>query len=383
MSRGPGVQPFEIHIPVAELTNVSARLAATREFDDVFGNDPRYGAPCSLVRSIREHWLNDFDWRAFEARVNRIPQITTEIDGLVLHALHRRSTRSDAVPLILLHGWPGSFIDFLDVIEPLTDPPPGEHAFHVIVPSLPGHGFSAMRRGITPRRVAEILIELMRRFGYERYMVQGGNWGSPIGAEMALRSPERVLGLHLNSINGAAPLDRDSLPLSAGERAWLAKPPPTSLPHYLLFSRAPASFAYGLNDSPAGLIAFIGERLFDWSDHRGGVGLSLDFMVATVALYWFTRTSGSSALLYYEFDRDQAIEGYVMAPTAVALFPEEFVRIPRSWAERHFNIVQWNLFEQGGKFPAAEVGDIFVADVRCFAARVGSDAKTPGAGGCL
>jgi epoxide hydrolase len=367
MSRGPGVQPFEIHIPVVELAEVSARLAATRGFDDLFGDDPRYGAPASFVRGIREHWLTGFDWRAFEARVNHIPQITAEIDGLTVHALHRRSTRSDAVPLILLHGWPGSFIDFLEVIEPLSDPPPDRPAFHVIVPSLPGHGFSAMRRGTTPRRVAAMLIELMKRLGYERYLVQGGNWGSPIGAEMALRSPGRVLGLHLNSINGAPPADRERLPLSAGEEAWLAKPPPTSLPHYLLFSRAPASFAYGLNDSPAGLIAFIGERLFDWSDHQRGVGLSLDFMVATVALYWFTRTIGSSALLYYEFDRDLPIAGYVAAPTAVALFPEEFVRIPRSWAERYFNIVQWNLFERGGKFPAAEVGEIFVEDVRRFA----------------
>jgi len=369
MCRGEGVRPFEIHIPAAELAEVSVRLGATREFDDVFEDDPRYGAPSSLVRDIREHWLNRFDWRAFEARVNRIPQITTEIDGLTLHALHRRSRRADAVALILLHGWPGSFIDFLEVIEPLSDPPPGEPAFHVIVPSLPGHGFSTMRRGITPRLVATILTELMRRLGYGRYMVQGGNWGSPIGAEMALRSPERVVGLHLNSINGAPPSDRASLPLSAGEQVWQARPHPTTLPHYLLFSRAPASFAYGLNDSPAGLVAFIGERLFDWSDYERGVGLSLDFMVATVALYWFTRTSGSSALLYYEFDRDLPIAGYVTAPTAVALFPGEFVRIPRSWAERYFNIVQWSLFQRGGKFPATEVSDIFVADIRRFAAR--------------
>ncbi len=379
MSGGTGVQPFEIHIPVVELTEVSARLAATRGFDDLFGDDPRYGAPASFVHRLREHWLNGFDWRALEARVNRVPQIITEIDGLTLHALHRRSTRSDAVPLILLHGWPGSFIDFLEVIEPLSEPPPGEPAFHVIVPSLPGHGFSATRRGTTPRRVAVMLTELMRRLGYERYLVQGGNWGSPIGAEMALRSPEQVLGLHLNSINGAPPADRDSLPLSAGEQAWLTRPAPTSLPHYLLFSRAPASFAYGLNDSPAGLSAFIGERLFDWSDHERGVGLSLDFMVATVALYWFTRTIGSSALLYYEFDRDPATEGYVTVPTAVALFPEEFVRIPRSWAERHFNIVRWNLFERGGKFPAAEVGEAFVQDLRGFAA--GSDVKRRCKGG--
>jgi epoxide hydrolase len=368
MSRVAGVRSFEIHIPEAELTEVRARLAATRGFDDVFEDDARYGAPAAFVRGLCDHWLSRFDWRAFETRVNDTPQITTEIDGLTLHALHRRSRRADALPLILLHGWPGSFIDFLEVLVPFTDPPPHEPAFHVVVPSLPGHGFSTTRRGITPRRIAAMLRELMARLGYERYLVQGGNWGSPIGAEIALQAPERVMGLHLNSINGAAPAGPADPPLSAEEQAWLAKPPPTSLPHYLLFSRAPASFAYALNDSPAGLIAFIGERLLDWSDRRGGVGLSADFMVATAALYWFTRTSGSSALLYYEFQRDAPIEGYVSVPTAVALFAEEFVRIPRSWAECHFNIVQWRLFERGGKFPAAEVGGTFVADVRGFAA---------------
>jgi microsomal epoxide hydrolase len=151
-----------------------------------------------------------------------------------------------------------------------------------------------------------------------------------------------------------------------------------SLPHYLLFSRAPASFAYALNDSPAGLIAFIGERLFDWSDHRNGVGLSLDFIVATVALYWFTRTSASSALLYFEFAHQPPIEGYVAAPTGVALFAEEFVRIPRSWAECYFHITQWHLFERGGKFPAAELGEVFVGDVRRFAARIGSESSASG-----
>src|ERR1700733_5531666 len=197
------IESQPIYIPEAALSDLAVRLKATRWIDDSFEGDWRFGAPLPFVRALCEYWLHEFDWRALEARLNRDSQIIAEIDGLRLHAMTRRSSRTDAMPLMLPNGWPGSFLEFLDLYDPLCEPVHGDAAFHVVTPSLPGYGFSNTKPGMSPQRIAPLLVNLMERLGYERFLVQGGDWGSLIATEICRQFPERVIGLHLNLINGS------------------------------------------------------------------------------------------------------------------------------------------------------------------------------------
>jgi microsomal epoxide hydrolase len=358
------------HVDIAEeaLTDVARRLTATRWLDDAHGEDPVYGASLSFARELSDHWLYRFDWRATEARINRFDNWRTEIDGLDLHFIHHRSQRADALPLLLLHGWPSSFLEFLNVIERLTAPKDEAPAFHVVVPSLPGYGFSGTRPGTSPRRIAGLLTDLMKRLGYDRFLVQGGNWGSTIGTAIARQWPERVIGLHLNSVNGSPPAE--PIALSPADQAMADRYVTLlSAPHFNLLSQTPMSVAHALNDSPTGLAAWIGEKLWNWADTSwpDNPGLDLDWIVSSAALYWFTETSGTSAALYREAVNDPMPETFVTVRTAVAAFAEELVLIPRPWAERHYNLVQWSAFGRGGHFAAIEMPDAFVEDLRSFA----------------
>lgn len=362
-------EPFEVRIADEALIDLRGRLRATRWAPDVFEADWRFGAPRPFVQALCEYWRDNFDWRALEARINRQPQFTTAIDGITVHTVHRRSSRSDALPLILLHGWPGSFLDFLDLYDPLAEPESRERAFHVVTPSLPGYGFSTVKPQTTPQRIASMMVELMQRLGYDRFLVQGGNWGSLIGTEMARQHPERVIGLHLSSISGSPPPDKNPYALSEEEQSWIADH--SAFPHFVVLSQTPASISYALNDSPAGLAAWIGERLHDWADNRAGPAISPDRMIATVALYWFTGSIGSSSKLYYEMAHDMPAERFVTVPTAVAIFPKSVVKLPRAWAARHYTIVQWTTFDRGGHFPAIEVPELLIGDLRRFARELG------------
>jgi microsomal epoxide hydrolase len=362
------VRPFEANIPQAALDDLTARLDATRWFADVYADDPKYGATRSFIRELCDRWRNGFDWRALEARINRETNVVTEIDGLRIHAVHRRSERPDAIPILMTHGWPSCFLEFLDLYEPLSAPPPGEPAFHVVTPSLPGYGFSTTRAGVTAQQTAGLFVELMARLGYPRFIAQGGDWGFLVSTEIARQFPERLIGLHLNLVNGSAPPDADRIPVTPEEQAWVADAGKyLSFPHLVLQSQTPASVAYAFNDSPAGLATWIGEKLLAWTDNRAGRALSLDRMLGVIALYWLTETIAPSFMLYTGFVHDPPTEKYVTVPTAGAIFPKEQVKIPRGWAERHFNIVQWNLFDRGGHFAAMEVPDLLVEDVRRFA----------------
>jgi microsomal epoxide hydrolase len=367
-----GLRPFEVKIPDEVLADCRARLAATRWFDDVFEGDPRYGVTRSFVRELCDHWLDGFDWRALEARLNREENVVVEIDGLSIHALRRRSARPDAIPVLMIHGWPSSFLEFIDLLEPLSAPPPGEPAFHVITPSLPGYGFSTTRPGVSPQKTAALFAELMTQLGYERFMVQGGDWGFLVGTEIARQFPERVIGLHLNLVNGAPPPEAETIPVTEEEAGWIAGPGFTILAHFALQSQVPAAAAYAFNDSPAGLAAWIGDKILAWTDNRAGQAVALDRYVATIALYWLTGTIASSFLLYWELAHNPPADRYVSVPTAGAIFPEEQVKIPRGWAEHHFNIVQWTLFDRGGHFAAMEVPDLLIGDMRRFARAIGA-----------
>lgn len=370
---------FTIHVDEAELADVQRRLETTRWLDDPTGGAPGYGADLAFVRKLCAHWAERFDWRAVEERLNAQPQILAEIDGIAIHAIHRRSSRADAVPLLLLHGWPSSALEFLDLCEPLAEPEDQAPAFHVIIPSLPGYGWSTTRAGVSPRRIAAQLAELMTRLGYERFLIQGGNWGSGVGTEMAREHPERVIGLHLNSVNGSAPPAEAGVVLSAADQkladiyAGLLR-----APHFNLVAQAPLSVAHAMNDSPAGLLAWLGERLRDWADLSlpDNPGLTPDWIVATTALYWFTGTAASSQMLYREAVHDPVPERFVSVPTAVAHFAAELVMIPRPWAERHYNLVRWTEIAQGGHYPAIEVPGLFLEDVRSFAQMLCGAEKT-------
>ena len=367
------IQPFELRISDEALADLKARLKATRWITDGFGADWAYGATLPFVRQLCDHWLNRFDWRALEARINQEPNITTAIDGLTLHSVHRRSTRPDAVPLLLIHGWPGSFLEFMDLYAPLAEPPPGEPAFHVITPSLPGYGLSGIptQPGVTPSYIADLLAEMMQRLGYPRFMLQGGDWGSMVATEIARRHPERCLGLHLNMVAGSPPPESKSSDLSPEEQGWVAdfKRFQTELSGYFAIqSTKPATPAHALNDSPAGLAAWIGEKFYYWTDHQGqeDLTLPLDKLIGNIALYWFSGTIGASMRLYYEMMHAPSEERFVTVPTAGAIFPKELIKMPRPWAEKRYNIAQWSVFDRGGHFAAMEAPDLLVGDIRRF-----------------
>jgi epoxide hydrolase len=373
MSHMSSISPHPIKIPEAALVDLTGRLKSTRWVDDPFEGDWRLGAPLPFARALCDYWMREFDWRALEARLNRDSQVMADIDGLKLHAMTRRSSHHNALPLMLLHGWPSSFLEFLDLYDPLCEPAKGDAAFHVVTPSLPGYGFSTTKPGISPQRIAPLLVTLMERLGYERFVVHGGDWGSLIATEICRQFPDRVIGLHLNLINGPAPLDKDEIPLSAQEKVWVSEVNLwQTFPHLILQSQKPASLTHALNDSPAGLAAWIAEKIHDWIDSEGLVEpfVAFDRLLPNIALYWFTGTAGSAARLYYEMAQSPPVPQYVKVPTAAALFPKEVVKLPRAWAERLYNIVQWNVFDHGGHFPALEHPDVLVRDLREFAGKL-------------
>jgi epoxide hydrolase len=362
------MKAFEVRIPETALEDVQARLRATRWLsDDGYGDSA--GASLRFASELATYWLACFDWRALERQINGQPNFVTDIDGLRIHTIHRRSSRPDAIPLLLIHGWPSSFLEFLGVCEALAEPEGDGPAFHVIAPSLPGYGFSTTRPGISPRRIAAIFLELMTRLGHDRFIVQGANWGSTIGTIMAREAPERLIGLHLNSVNATPPDEPTALDpadqLLADKYLTLL-----GAPHFNLLSKAPQSITHALNDSPAGLAAWVGDRLCDWADPDlpENPGVDPDWIIGTAALTWFTGTAGTSAMLYREAMLDPVAPGFVGTPTAVAAFANELVLAPRKWAERHYNIVRWKRYERGGHFAAVEVPEVFLADVRSFAA---------------
>ena len=227
-----------------------------------------------------------------------------------------------------------------------------------------------MRPDISVPHTARLMAGLMEKLGYPLFMIQGGNWGSPIGTEIARQFPERVIGLHLNSINGSPPPEGEQLALTDEEAQWIKRPSARAVPHFVALSQQPFTVSHAFNDSPAGLAAWVGEKLRDWAGNRDGPGVSLDWMVGTIALFWLTGTIGSSSLLYYELVHHGWPESYVSPPTAMVVFAEEFVRIPQSWAARHYNIVRWTMVDRGGHFPATEVPELFATDLRAFARQV-------------
>ena len=369
------IEEFRIDIPQAELDDLRERLARTRWPDQVPGAGWDYGIALDDVRELAGYWGSGYDWRVHERRLNGFAQFTTEIDGQTVHFLHVRSAHQDALPLIMTHGWPGSVVEFMEVIGPLTDP--GAYggdprdAFHMVIPSIPGFGFSGptRERGWNVSRVARAWDELMRRLGYQRYGAQGGDWGSGISRELGVLVPEHVIGVHLNML---APVGDEPPDLDARDRARverLRRFRVTGSGYSAIQSTRPQTVGYGLTDSPVGQLAWIAEKFGEWTD-GGLASVDRDQMLTNITVYWLTRTAGSSARLYYEAAAARAASGGAPSistvPTGVAVFPEEIAASVRRLAEQSNNIVHWSEFDRGGHFAAMEEPDLLVADVRSF-----------------
>jgi epoxide hydrolase len=382
-SRETGIQPFRIDIPQADLDDLQARLARTRWPDQLPGVGWDYGIPLDYVKELAEYWRTTYDWRVHEKRLNAFPQFTTIIDGQNIHFLHVRSPERDALPLIITHGWPGSIVEFMEVIGPLTDPrahgaDPAD-AFHLVVPAIPGYGFSGPTRdrGWNVRRIARAWDELMGRLGYRRYGAQGGDWGSSISRELGLIVPEHLIGVHLNMLRPHVPDDQADLTDEEKARVeTLRRFRSTGSGYGAIQSTRPQTLAYGLTDSPAGQLAWITEKFGEWTDDGlPDQAVDRDQLLTNVMLYWLTGTAGSSARLYYEAARSGALGPPVATgpsssaptvPTGVAVFPREIARPIRRFAELSNNIVHWAEFNRGGHFAAMEAPDLLVGDVREF-----------------
>jgi len=372
------IRPFRIDVPQADLDDLRDRLARTRWPDELPGVGWDYGIPLSYLRELAEYWRTRYDWRAAEQRLNEFPQFTTTIDGATVHFLHVRSPEPDALPLVLTHGWPGSIVEFQEIIGPLTDPRahggnPAD-AFHLVVPSIPGYGFSGPTRetGWNVRRVATAWAELMSRLGYQRYGAQGGDWGSAISRDLGVVDPDQVVGVHVNMLFSTPPSDpAEMADLTDDEKARLgmAERYRDELSGYMkIQSTRPQTLAYALTDSPVGQLAWIAEKFREWTDSEQFPedAVDRDQMLTNVMLYWLTGTAGSSARLYRESALNWGRQERSTVPTGVAVFPRDLVSPIRRFAERRNNIVHWSEFDRGGHFAAMEEPDLLVGDVRAF-----------------
>ena len=368
------ISPFRIDVPQADLDDLRDRLARTRWPDELDGAAWDYGIPLETVQELASYWRAGYDWRAAERRLNSHRQFTTTIDGQNIHFLHVRSAEPGAMPLIMTHGWPGSVAEFMDVIGPLTDPAghggdPAD-AFHLVMPSIPGYGFSGPTRdrGWDVRRVARAWDELMGRLGYERYGAQGGDWGSAISRELAVAFPGHLVGAHLNMLTYRIPDELDEL--TETERARLAARErfvKEGQGYSAIQRTRPQTLAYGLTDSPAGQLAWIADKFQAWTD-GGLAAIDRDWLLTNVSLYWLTGTAGSSARLYYETTRARtwASRERSATPVGVAVFPREIAPAIRRFAEQTDNITHWSEFDRGGHFAALEVPDLLTGDIQAF-----------------
>jgi microsomal epoxide hydrolase len=373
------ITPFRINVPNATLNDLKDRLARTRFPSEIDKSGWEYGTNLAYLKELVAYWRTTFNWREQERKLNQLPQYTTTIDGVAIHFVHQRSSHANATPLVMIHGWPGSFFEFTKVIGPLTEPTKfggnASDAFHVVTLSLPGYGFSGAPRtsGYSPARMARIVAQLMARLGYTRYGAQGGDWGAAIVRQLGLVDREHLIGLHSNMClanppPGANP--NEGVPDVELKRVQAAQARSANeLGYFQIQSTRPMTLAYGLNDSPAGLAAWIVEKFRAWSDSDGDVEkkFTKDELLTNVTIYWVTETAPSSVRIYYENRIDTGLSGRVEVPFACARFPREmFAIVPTKWLEAQYNLQQLTDMPSGGHFAALEEPQLLVDDVRKF-----------------
>lgn len=381
---GDAIRPFRVDVPDAQLVDLRQRIAATRWPDQETVNDRSQGNQLGTLRDIARHWGTDYDWRKVEARLNALPMFTTEIDGVEIHFIHVHSKHEDALPMIVTHGWPGSIIEQLKIIDPLTNPTAhggnASDAFHLVIPSMPGYGFSGKPKdtGWNPDRIGRAWAELMRRLGYTRYVAQGGDWGSPVSSSMARQGVAGLLGIHINlpatvppevaaalATGGPAPTglsDKERAAFSALDtfykkyRAYGA-----------IMGTRPQTLGYALSDTPVGLAAWI----FDYNNGEPERRLDRDDVLDNVTLYWLTNSATSAARLYWETAGQSVILSAaqmtheISLPVAISVFPDEVYRAPETWARRAYrNLAYFNELDKGGHFAAWEQPELLAAELR-------------------
>ncbi len=375
-------EQFAIRISDAVLADLARRIDTTRWPDELENAGWEYGSNLAYMRSLAEYWRHSYDWRREEAILNRLPQFRLAIEGFHIHFVHVRGKGPAPLPLIVTHGWPGSFVEMLKLIPLLTDPTAhggsAEDAFDVIVPSLPGYGFSDRpgERGMDPKKIATLWVRLMEELGYKRFGAQGGDWGSIISIALGLDHAKRMIGIHLNYIAGrfllggtmnAQPDDEIASAYLEQLRGWWDAEGGYSHEQ----TTKPQTLGFGLNDSPVGLAAWIIEKFRTWSDCAGDVEsvFTRDQLLTNIMLYWVTQTAPSSARLYYE-SRQRPLSlsrsNRVEPPVAVAVFPKEIAMPPRALAERGLNIARWTEMPKGGHFAAMEQPELLAKDLREF-----------------
>ena len=376
------LKPFTIDIPEEQLEDLKRRLGAVRLPAAIDAESWDDGTCLAFIGRMTDHWLNQFDWRAQEARLNRLPQYLATIDGLDIHFVRQMGKGPAPLPLILTHGWPGSFIEMEQIIPLLADPvahggDPAD-AFHVVVPSLPGFGFSGApaTRGVSAAHVAELWLKLMNGLGYERFAAQGGDIGAGVSTWLARRFPEQITGVHINYIPGSyrPPLGPGEPPVTTEEQAFLDAAAVWSGAegaYAALQSTKPQTLAYGLTDSPIGLAAWIVEKFRSWSDCGGDVErlFTMDELLTNISIYWFGRIVDASLRMYKENRLRPltfAASERVTTPLGVAAFPRELPTPPRSWVARVFNVQRWTLMPRGGHFAALEQPTLLAEDIRAF-----------------
>ena len=372
------IAPDPINVPDQVLEDLRERLARTRWFDGIQGWD--YGTDQDYLRGLVDEWRTSFDWRAVETRLNALGPVSTVVDSQRLHAFHVRSPRPDAVPLLLVHGWPGSVIEFIDCMAPLADPDahgaPGAPAFHVVCPSIPGYGFSGptQGRGWNIRRISRAMDELMGELGYPRYAAAGGDWGATITTDIA-RSDRaaHVLALHLTMPTGTPPppgvVDEVSEVERQGVADWDAAVATGLVAHVTVNSHRPQTMALAMNDSPAGLLGWLVDMCRSFTVREGDVedALTREQLLANATIYWVTQTMPSAMRLYREWAEQKAAQPdppFVTAPVSVSIFPTDIRRWPRAWSQRWMNIVSWEVMPVGGHFGSWEQPALFVDAVR-------------------
>lgn len=381
------LRPFRVHFPDAELADMHRRIGATRWPEKELVSNDTQGVQLATMQKLARYWTAQHDWRKIETKLNSYPQFITNIDGLDIHFIHVRSKHANALPIIITHGWPGSIIEQLKIIEPLTDPTAhggtAADAFHVVIPSLPGHGFSAKptAAGWTPDRIARAWIVLMQRLRYNRYVAQGGDWGDMVTELMATHTPAGLIAIHTNMPATVPPEVSKAITCGGPPPAGLAGDEKRAYDELADFFSKHASYAlemanrpqtlYAISDSPIGLAAWILDHdkasyeLIARSFDGQPVGLTRDNILDNITLYWLTNTGVSSARLYWENKLGFFDVKHIAIPVAVSVFPDELYQAPRSWAEKAFpNLIHYNRLDKGGHFAAWEQPDLFVGELR-------------------